>query len=634
MDGLFTRFFEVAVLACFSATFAMFPEEAGAVHHIKPAPTAGIATAAVASGKAAAPELSRLVAVGGGDDGGYPAGFPHFDHVNPDAPKKGTLRLSETGAFSNLEPFSIRPCGAEADLLYDRLFVSPPDDPLTAYPLVARSVVVAEDRSSAVFNLNPQARWHDGSPITAEDVVFTFDLLTTSEKALPYFRAVFKDVTGAVADDPRSVRFTFAPGHAQSTIFLIASMHVLPKHYYADRKFGTETLEVPLGSGPYRVEQVLPGRRIVYRRVTDYWAQHLPVRRGMYNFDTWIVDYYRDANARSQAFMAGLIDMVVEFNPARWSLYDAAPDKGPFRIVKAEAPLRGALGSMNFVFNLRRPPFDDRLIREAVTQLFDYEWIDRILLSGWTRRNHSLFPNSDLAAAGDPTPSELALLLPWKTQLRSEILREAYLPPTGDGSGYQRGERRKAFELFSRAGYLVRNGRLVNAAGKQLSIEIMAAVPEARNILLAFAASLRRVGIDAKLRLVDTAQFEQRSRSDFDFDMTFQFSRSTDLPGPERAQYWSSASANEPFTVNVGGVQDPVVDDLVNRIGSAATRDELIAASRALDRVLAWNAYILPGWYIGSVHYAYWDRLERPTQTGSAFHDVGWPAVETWWERQ
>ncbi|UEM07887.1 extracellular solute-binding protein (plasmid) [Skermanella rosea] len=582
------------------------------------------------------PGLSRLFAIGEGDDGQYPIGFQHFEYVNPNAPKSGTLRLSQIGSFSNLQPFSIRPCGAEADLLYDRLFVSPRDDPLTAYPLVARSVAIADDRSSAVFTLNPLARWHDGSPVTAEDVVFTYELLTSSERALPYFRIAYKDVTGAEAIDPLSVKFSFVPENAQSTVFMIASMHVLPKHYYTERKFGTDTLEPPLGSGPYRIEQVLPGRRIVYRRVADYWAQNLPVRRGMYNFDTWTVDYYRDVNARSQAFMAGLIDMVVEFNPARWSLYDGVPDRSGLPVVKAEAPLRGALGSMNFVFNLRRPPFDDRLVREAVTQLFDHEWINRVLQGGWTQRNYSQFPNSDLAAAGKPTPAELTLLLPWKSHLRSEILEEAYLPPAGGGSGYQRDARREAFDLFGKAGYHVRDGLLVDGTGRQLSIEIMTAGPESRNVLLAFVASLRRAGIDARLRLVETAQFEQRSRSDFDFDMAFQFSRSTDLPGPEMAHYWGSPFANERFTVNVAGVQDPVVDDLVARIGSASSREDLIAASRALDRVLMWNAYILPGWYIGTVHYAYWDRLSRPARmAGSAVpDDVGWPAVETWWEKQ
>jgi microcin C transport system substrate-binding protein len=634
MHKPFSRLIWALLFMCSQAAL-LLPLEAAAVNLPQPASPDEIAAPTTSP-----LELSRLYAIGEGNDGQYPLGFEHFDYAKPDASKGGTLRLSAIGSFSNLEPFSIHPAGVDADLLYDRLFFAPRDDPLTSYPLVARSVVVADDRSSAVFNLDPKAHWHDGSPITSEDVVFTFELLTRNEHALPYFRTAFEAVTGAEAVDPLKVKFSFRPTDEQSTIFLISSMHVLSKNHYATRKFGGETLEAPLGSGPYQVAQVLPGQRIVYRRVNDYWAQDLPVRKGMFNFDTWIVDYYRDADTRAQAFMAGLIDMVVEFNPARWSLYDDVRASNGYRLRKTEAPLAGALGSMNFAFNLRRPPFDDRLIREAITALFDYEWINRILLAGWARRNYSQFPNSDLAAIGRPTPAELTLLLPWKDHLRKEILDQEYIPPVSDGSGYQRVQRHKALELFGKAGYTIRNGRLVNGAGRQLSVEIMTANAESRSVLQAFVASLRRVGIDASLRLVDTPQFEQRSRVAFDFDMTFHFVRSTDLPGPEREQYWGSEFANKRYTVNIAGVRDPVVDDLVGKIAHASTREDLVAASRALDRVLMWNAYLLPGWYIGTVHYAYWDRLGRPEPMAASpalseavSPEVGWPAVETWWRK-
>jgi len=580
--------------------------------------------------------VSRLYAIDQGNDGQYAEGFNHFDYTNPEAPKGGMIKLSEIGSFSSLEPFSLRKCGINVNLLYDQLFVSPRDDPLTAYPLIAESATIADDHSLVVFNLNPAAKWQDGSPITADDVVFTFDLLTRNDQAIPFFRTAYQHVTGAEALAPHRVKFSLSAKDITSLIFLIGSMHILPRHYYEARSFGTDTLEAPLGSGPYSVTQVLPGRRIQYQRVTDYWARDLPVRKGLYNFDTWVVDYYRDVNVRAQAFMAGLIDVIFEFDPGRWLLYDEVSGKTGVSMVKQVSPMRGVLGSMNFAFNLRRPPFNDRVVREAFTELFDYEWIDKVLLSGWADRNHSQFPNSDLAAAGPPTQEELSLLLPWRDRIRKEILDEAYVPPASDGSGFQRERRRRALKLFSEAGYTIRNGQLVNGEGRQLSIEIMTANADAQNIILTFVASLRRVGIDARLRLVDAAQFEQRSRVDFDFDMTFHYFGSTELPGADREQYWASEFANTKYTVNIPGVQDPAVDDLVRRIGQASTREDLIAATRTLDRLIVWNAYILPGWYIGSVHYAYWNRFGQADQTIGADvrRDIGWPAIEAWWIKE
>ncbi|GEO40058.1 ABC transporter [Skermanella aerolata] len=577
----------------------------------------------------------RLYAIGHGNEGQYAESFNHFDYANPEAPKGGMIKLSEIGSFNNLEPFSLRKSGIDIDLLYDQLFVSPRDDPLTAYPLIAESAMIADDHSFVVFNLNPSAKWQDDSPITSDDVVFTFNLLTRNDQAIPFFRTAYKDVTDVGALGPYKVKFALSAKDATSLIFLIGSMHILPRHYYEARSFGTDSLEAPLGSGPYSVTQVLPGRRIQYQRVTDYWARDLPVRKGLYNFDTWVVDYYRDANVRAQAFMAGLIDVMFEFDPGRWLLYDEASGKTGVPMVKQVSQMRGALGSMNFAFNLRRPPFDDRVVREAVTELFDYEWIDKVLLSGWADRNHTQFPNSELAAAGPPTQAELALLLPWRDRIRKEILDDAYVPPASDGSGFQRERRRRALKLFSEAGYTIRNGRLVNGEGRQLSIEIITANADAQNIILTFVASLRRVGIDARLRLVDAAQFEQRSRADFDFDMTFHYFRSTEFPGADRERYWASEFANTKYTLNIPGVQDPAVDDLVRRIRQASTREDLVAATRALDRLIAWNAYILPGWYIGSLHYAYWNRFGRADQTvgTDVRRDIGWPAIEAWWAK-
>jgi len=565
----------------------------------------------------------------------YPDDFHHFNYAKPDAPKRGTLRTAEVGTFHNLTPFILQQSSVQVWLVYEQLFTSPRDDPLSSYPLIAESAEIAEDKSFIIFRLNPRARWQDDILVTSEDVVFTFNTLRNNDKAIPYFRSVYQDVKGVESIDPHQVKFNLAPGSNKNLPFLIASMHILPKHYYETNEFGKISVELPVGSGPYRVSQVLPGRQIVYERVRDYWARDLPTRRGLYNFDRLVVNYYRDTNAKVQAFMTGLSDIVVEFNPMRWLTYNDLPDKAQHRLIKVQSRLQGALGSMNFAFNLRRPPFDDRLIREAITQLFDFEWINRVLLGGWAERNHSQFPNSELAAQGCPSTGEIELLLPWKGKIRDETLEAEFAPPTSDADGYQRQQRRRAFELFAQAGYSLHNGELVNGTGKPLSIEIITSNSDFQNVLLVFVTSLRRAGIDARLRIIDTPQFERRSRVDFDFDMTFQFFGTTDLPGPEQEFYWGARFAYERYTVNVPGVQDPVVDDLVSRIGRATSRKELISATRALDRVIAWNEYLLPGWYMAFAHYAYWDKFGRADyQTGQeAGPNLGSPAVEAWWTK-
>jgi microcin C transport system substrate-binding protein len=565
----------------------------------------------------------------------YPDDFNHFIYAEPGAPKQGALRTAEVGTFHNLTPFILQQSSVQVWLVYEQLFTSPRDDPLSSYPLIAQSAEIAQDKSFVIFHLNPLARWHDGILISSEDVVFTFNTLRHHDKAVPYFRSAFRDVKSVEAIDQHQVKFHLLPDSKTNLPFLIASMHVLPAHYYATREFGKASAELPVGSGPYRVSQVLPGRRIVYERVRDYWARDLPTRRGLYNFDRWVVDYYRDTNAKAQAFMAGLSDIVYEFNPMRWLAYDALPDKAEHRLIKVQSRLQGALGSMNFAFNLRRPPFDNRLIREATTQLFDFEWINRVLMGGWAERNHSRFPNSELAAEGRPSPAEIELLLPWKGRIMDETLEGEFTLPVSDGNGYQRQQRRKAFELFAQAGYALHQGYLVNGTGKPLSVEIITSSSDFRNVVLAFVTSLRRAGIDARLRVIDVPQFERRSRVDFDFDMTFQFFGTTDLPGPEQEFYWGSRFAYERYTVNVPGIQDPVVDDLIGRVGRATSRKELIPVIRALDRVIARNGYLLPGWYMATSRYAYWDKFGRvDDRVGrEADRPLGSPAIESWWAK-
>jgi microcin C transport system substrate-binding protein len=566
----------------------------------------------------------------------YPNNFSHFDYANPYAPKGGIFHEAQVGAFDNLAPFIIQKTALQIDLVYDQLLTSPRNDPFTFYPLIAESVEIPDDNSYVIFHLNPKARWQDGIPITPEDVVFTFETLKNNFKAVPYFRMTYQNVTAAIALDSLRVKFTFHDKKERHLIYSLASMHVLPKHYYISHEFGKTSLEPPVGSGPYRVSQILPNYRIVYERVKDYWASDLPSRRGLYNFDKWIMDYYRDAHAQAEAFEAGLFDFLIEYNPSRWPTYDDLPATVSGRLVKVEAHLHGALGSMGFIFNLRRPPFNNRLMREAITQLFDFEWINSKLLRGWAQRTSSFFPNSELAAKGPPSAAELELLRPWRGQIPDRIFGGEFTPPVSDGSGYGRTQRRKAFELFRQAGYTVKNGQLVNEKGEQLKTEILTGSPDYRNVILVFIDNLRKMGIEATLRQVDSSQLQWRSRVSFEFDMVFQFINSTEMPGREQKLFWGSQFAYERYTGNVAGVQDPAVDSLVENIEQALPRQELITAIRALDRVLSWNYYILPGWYYDSTHYIYWNKFNRADEHDSKGHkrrDLGWPAVEAWWAK-
>lgn len=560
----------------------------------------------------------------------YPCDFSHVDYARPDAPKGGVFHDSTIGSFHNLAPFLIYESGTNVNFVYDQLFASPRNDPLSAYPLIAESVELAKDRSSIVFHLNPKARWHDGVPITADDVAFTFHALTDNPKSLPLFRSWYRSVSGVEILDPLRVRFTFDHPYARNLPYLLSAMHILPHHYYKKHEFGKSSPDPPLGSGPYRIAQVVPGRRIVYERVPDYWAKDLPTRRGLFNFDRWIVDYYRDADVKAQAFEAGLIDFNVEYNPARWDSYYDSPAAAPLTIVKAESRLRGAVGSMNFVFNLRRAPFGNRTLRKAITQLFDFEWANRVLLRGWAERSQSHFPNSELAFRGTPSPREAELLRPWQDRT-TPYSNDDVAAPVSDGSGYQRAQRRQAFRLFAQAGYTVRNGRLVNGRDEPLSLEILANGPDFRNVVSSFVASLERAGITVSVQEAISSEFERRTRVDFDFDMAFLYDKATELPGAEQRLKWGSSHAFERYTTNISGLQDPAVDRITTGIEQSVSRSDLVAACRALDRVLAWNQDRVPGWYIGSVHYAYWNKFGTVDKGQDLA--LGWPAVEAWWAK-
>lgn len=559
-----------------------------------------------------------------GEPAKYPADFSHFDYVNPDAPKGGTLRLSGFGGFDSLNGFVSRGTAAdELGLIYDTLAVNSLDEPFTEYGLLAERIERAEDNTWIRFHLRPEARFHDGQPVTADDVVFTFNILL--EQGAPFYKAYYGDVKEVVADSPRSVTFHFHHGRNRELPLVLGQLPILPKHYWQDRDFTRNGLEPPLGSGPYRVGQVRPGRSIAYERVTDYWAEQLPVRRGFYNFDRVIVDYYRDTGVALEAFKAGQFDFNIEVSAKNWATGYDGPALAAGRIIKEEIPNHNTQGMQGFVFNLRKPYFEDVRVRKAISLLFDFEWANQRLFHNAYTRSSSYFGNSELAAQGRPSEAELTLLEPLREQLPPSVFEEAYEPPVTDGSGNIRGQRREAYNLLKDAGWTIENDQLVNSQGEPLRFEFLLVQADFERILLPFKRNLASLGIEMTLRRIDVSQYINRLRSR-DFDMVVSGFGQSNSPGNEQREYWHSSSADNPGSRNLMGLKDPAVDQLVAGLIEADSRKELITYTRALDRVLRAGHYLVPNFHTTVYRVAYWDKFSHPQQPPR--YDVG---QYTWW---
>ncbi|QIB52488.1 extracellular solute-binding protein [Pseudomonas sp. OIL-1] len=559
-----------------------------------------------------------------GESPKYPEGFSHFDYVNPEAPKGGTLRLSGFGSFDSLNGFISR--GAAADqlnLIYDTLTFHSLDEPFTEYGLLAERIERPEDNTWVRFHLREEARFHDGEPVTAEDVVFTFNTLL--EKGAPFYRAYYGDVKEVVADSERSVTFHFHNGQNRELPLVLGQLPVLPAHYWAEREFDHTGLEPPLGSGPYRVGNVRPGRSIAYERVEDYWGADLPAVRGFFNFDRVVVDYYRDTGVALEAFKAGQFDFNQEVSARNWATGYDSPALQAGRIIKEEIPNQNTQGMQGFVFNLRRPHFQDRRVRHAISLLFDFEWANGRLFHGAYTRSASFFANSELAAVGTPNEDELKLLEPLRDQLPAEAFGPAYIPPKTDGSGNIREQMRKAYALLQEAGWRIENDQLVNEQGEPLSFEFLLVQADFERVLLPFKRNLASLGIDMNLRRIDTSQYINRLRSR-DFDMIVTGFGQSNSPGNEQREYWHSSSADNPGSRNLMGLKDPAVDSLVEGLIQAGSREALVTHTRALDRVLRVTHFLVPNFHTDVYRVAYWNKFAHPAQ--SPKYDIG---LFTWW---
>lgn len=554
----------------------------------------------------------------------YASNFTHFDYTNPTAPKGGTLRLAGLNGFDSLNPFI--PKGNAADqigLLYDTLTYHSADEPFTEYGLLAERIEKADDNSFVRFYLNPKARFNDGQPVTAEDVVFTFNALI--EKGHPLYRHYYADVAEVVAENPLQVRFDFKHNTNRELPLILGQLQILPKHWWAERDFSKTSLEAPLGSGPYRLVRVDAGRSLHYERVKDWWAQDLPVSRGLYNFDKIQIDYYRDMSVALEAFKAGQFDFNLEYSAKDWATGYNSPALRNGEIIKKEIKNHNPVGMQGFTFNLRKKMFQDRRVREALSLLFDFEWTNKQLFYSSYIRTQSYFANSELAARNLPSEAELAILEPLRGSIPDEVFSQVYQAPISDGSGIIRERRLEAWRLLQEAGYRIENDRMVNAQGEPLAFEFIIAQANLERVLLPFKRNLAELGIEMTIRRTDVSQYINRMRSR-DFDMTSSIWSQSNSPGNEQRDFWHSSSVDNPGSRNFIGLKDPAIDRLVEGLINAPDRTTLINYARALDRVLLWGHYVIPNYYIDTWRTAYWQHLAQPKV--APLYDYG---LMTWW---
>jgi microcin C transport system substrate-binding protein len=555
----------------------------------------------------------------------YKDGFDHFDYVNPDAPKGGEVHEYAIGTFDTLNPFILKGVPAAGiGALFDRLMAASEDEPFSQYGLLAQTIEVPKDRSWAAFTLRPEAHFQDGTSVTAADAVWTFE--TLKAKGHPFYASYYRSVAKAEVVGERKIKFTFSPGDNRELPLILGELPVLSKAYYDKHPFDQTTLDAPLGSGAYKVASVDPGRAIVYERDKNYWGKDLPVNKGHANFDRIRYDYYRDDNVALEAFKAGSYDLRRESSAKQWATGYGSPalDSGLYK--KVEIPNEAPQGMQAYVFNIRHDIFKDPRVRQALGYAFDFEWSNKTLFYGQYARTESYFSNSELASSGLPSPDELKLLEPLKGQIPDQVFTETYHAPKTDGSGNIRPNLAIALKLLEEAGYQVKGGKMVNAkTGEPLTFEILLDEPAFERVTQPFVQNLLRLGADAHVRTVDTAQYKERL-DHFDFDMIVATYPESLSPGNEQRDFWTTESADTPGGSNLIGIKDKAIDQLVDQVIAAPDREGLVARVRALDRVLLWHHYVIPQWHLTYFRAAYWDKFGRPAISPKYALDFS-----TWW---
>ena len=567
----------------------------------------------------------------------YPSGFTRFDYVNPDAPKGGVVRLSETGSFDSLN--FVPPRGTVAaglGLIYDTLMTSSLDESSTEYGLVAEAMKYPADYSSVTYRLREGAKWHDGKPLTADDVVWSFDILKESNPQQAFY---YQHVTKAEATAPNEVTFSFDVTGNRELPHIVGQLLILPRHYWegadsrgAKRDVTQSTLEAPLGSGPYKIKSVTAGRTIIYERVPDYWGKDLPVNIGANNFDEVRYEYFRDETVELEALKADQLDWRVETTARVWATgYDVPQVKdGRIKLEKFEEPYNGSGLMMGFIFNLNRDKFKDPRVRRAFNYVFPYEEINKTIFYGAYARLKSYFDGLDFASKGLPEGREFEILNEVKDQVPPEVFTEEYFNPVGAKTSDERTNLRQALALFKEAGWELKGGKLVNANGEQMKIEFLMNGPLYEKVALRYQTQLGKVGIELSIRPVDSSQYERRLISR-DFDVIITGWAQSMSPGNEQIEFFGSQSADREGSRNYGSIRNPAVDALIKKVIQAPDRAELEAATAALDRVLLWNHYLVPGWTLAAARVAYWDRFSHPDPLPE--FSTGFPTI-WWWDEE
>ncbi len=562
----------------------------------------------------------------------YDPDFTHVDYVNPEAPKGGTLKQHRIGTFDSLNPFIVKGTPAAGlsflgqSLLYDSLMKQTNDEPFSMYCLICETVERDPANKYITFNLRPEARWHDGAPITAHDVVWSFNNFL--KHGSPFFKAYYGDVEDVIAKSDTRVTFTFKHTKNAELPLIIGQIAILPKHYWTQegKNFNQTSLEPPLGSGPYEVKTVNAGRSISYERVKDYWAKDIPINKGRFNFDHVVYDYYRDSNVALEAFFAGEYDTREENTAKLWasSYNTAAVEDG--RIIKKEIAHQRPQGMQGFIYNIRRPVFQDITVRKALSYAFDFEWSNKQFAYGAYKRSRSYFSNSELASSGLPEGLELKILEQFRGRIPEEIFTSTYTPPTTDGSGKMRKNLRTAMKLLDEAGYELGNDGIRSKDGVRLEFEIIDSNPQFERWVLPILKNLERIGVKASFRTVDSAQYQNRMNN-FDYDMTIMSFGQSSSPGNEQRDFWGSDKADMQGSRNYIGVKNPVVDELIEQLIQAESREDLVAYTHALDRILLSGYYLIPQWHVDHWRLAWWNKLAHPDTLSPLTPGI----LDTWW---
>jgi microcin C transport system substrate-binding protein len=564
----------------------------------------------------------------------YPADFKRFDYANPDAPKGGVARMISIGTFDN---FNIAVMGVKgsiapaAALINETLMTRSQDEGATEYGLLAEAAAHPDDFAWVIFRLRKEARWHDGKPVTPEDVIFSIEAL---KKNSPFYASYYRHVAKAEKTGEREIKFTFdAPGNRELPT-IVGELPVLPQHYWEGtdsqgrkRDISATTLEPPLGSGPYRIGEFVAARSVILERVKDYWGVNLPARIGENNFDQLRFEFFRDNTVALEAFKADQADWIAENSAKQWATQYDFPAVQEKRVVKEEFPINDSGRMQGFVLNLRRDQFKDARLRRAFNYAYDFEEMNKQLFYGKYKRINSYFEGTDLASSGLPEGQELEILETVRDKVPAEVFTTPYQNPVGGNPDAVRANLRESARLVKEAGFEVRDRKLVDAAGKPVTVEILVQDPSSERIALFYKPSLERIGVTTSIRVVDDAQYENRLRS-FDFDVIIDLWGESLSPGNEQREFWGSQTADQPGSKNTIGIKNPAVDALIDKVIFAKDRANLVAATKALDRVLLWNFYVVPQFTYGFSRYARWDRFSH-AEPLPKYGRSGLPSL--WW---